>query len=390
MAWRKLAAVIAVVTSGALPPFLAGAVGVQLRASLGFGEARLGLLVGAFFASAACWSAVFGRLAERLGPTLSMRLAAVASGSTLLGVAVLGRSWSSLAVLMACGGGANALAQPAANVFIARTTSAARLGFAFALKQSGVPASTLLGGLAVPVFALTVGWRWAFVAAAVLAFVAALTVPSVGAGDGVSRARAPGDEPRAAVSYRPLAVLAVAIGLGAAAAGTLGAFLTNAAVAAGVGAGSAGLLVSGGSAFGIAVRLVAGVRADARGRGHLRVVALMLVLGAVGYALYATEVPWLLVAATPLAFGAGWGWPGLFNLAVVRENPHAPGLASGVTQTGTYVGAVVGPVVFGAVAEAWGYRTAWLMASAGALAAAVAMWAGRSMVRRARGLVVPV
>lgn len=192
------------------------------------------------------------------------------------------------------------------------------------------------------------------------------------------------------MSYPPLLMLAVGIGLGAAAAGTLGAFLTNAAVDAGLDAGVSGLLVSAGSAFGIVVRLVVGARADRRGGGHLRVVASMLVLGAVGYACYSTEIPWLLVVATPLAFGAGWGWPGLFNLAVVRENPHAPGLASGVTQTGTYLGAVTGPVVFGAIAESSGYRVAWLVASAAALAAAVAMWAGRSMVRRARRLAVPV
>jgi hypothetical protein len=42
------------------------------------------------------------------------------------------------------------------------------------------------------------------------------------------------------------------------------------------------------------------------------------------------------------------------------------------------------------VAEAWGYRSAWLMASAAALAAAATMWAGRSLVRRARGAAVPV
>ena len=55
--------------------------------------------------------------------------------------------------------------------------------------------------------------------------------------------------------------------------------------------------------------------------------------------------------AGPLAFATGWAWPGLFNLAVVRVNPSAPGAATGITQTGTYLGAVVGPVLFGVVAE---------------------------------------
>jgi MFS family permease len=382
-AWRPLASVIAVVTGGALPAFLTGGVSVQLREDLGFGESRLGLAVGASFAAAAVSSALFGRLAERLGPTAAMRLAAAGSAVALLGVAVASPTFPALLVWLAAGGFANALAQPAANLFIATTVRAERLGLAFAVKQSGIPGATLLGGLAVPTIALTVGWRWAFVAGALLPIVGGLTIPATGEprrGAGSRTVR----PPRVRVPMRPLVVLGIGIGFGAAAAGTLGAFLVNAAVAAGIAEGPAGLLVSVGSALGIAVRLLAGRLADRRAGGHLRVVSLMLVAGSVAYALYATEVAWVLLVATPLAFGAGWGWPGLFNLAVVRAHPAAPGAASGVTQTGTYIGAVAGPVIFGAVVEAAGYRTAWLLAAAFALLGAATIAAGRTLVRRER------
>lgn len=384
-AWRPLASVIAVVTGGALPAFLTGGVSVQLREDLGFGESRLGLAVGASFAAAAVSSALFGRLAERLGPTAAMRLAAAGSALALLGVAVASPTFPALLVWLAAGGFANALAQPAANLFIATTVRAERLGLAFAVKQSGIPGATLLGGLAVPTIALTVGWRWAFVAGALLPIVGGLTIPPTGeprrrAGGGASAER----PPRVRVPMRPLVVLGTGIGFGAAAAGTLGAFLVNAAVAAGIAEGPAGLLVSVGSALGIAVRLLAGRLADRRAGGHLRVVSLMLVAGSLAYALYATEVAWVLLVATPLAFGAGWGWPGLFNLAVVRAHPAAPGAASGVTQTGTYIGAVAGPVVFGAVVEAAGYRAAWLLAATFALLGAATIAAGRTLVRRER------
>ena len=377
---------IAVVTGGSLPAFLTGGVSVQLRADLGFGESGLGLAVGAFFAAAALSSAALGRAAERMGPTASMRVSATCSALALLGVAAGARSFGLLLVFLALGGLANALAQPAANLFIARTVPATRLGMAFAVKQSGIPAATLLGGLAVPTIALTIGWRWAFVAGAVLPIVGGLTIPEAGRAstdspspeDGV-RARV-----RVRVPMRPLVVLGIGIGFGAAAAGTLGAFLVNAAVAAGIAEGSAGLLVSGGSAVGIAMRLLAGRRADRREGGHLRVVSLMLVAGSVAYACYATERPWLLVLATPLAFGAGWGWPGLFNLAIVRAHPTAAAAASGVTQTGTYFGAVAGPVVFGAVVERSSYRAAWLVAAAFALAGAATIAAGRSLIRKER------
>jgi MFS family permease len=285
-----------------------------------------------------------------------------------------------LLVFLAFGGVANALAQPAANLFIARTVPAERLGMAFAVKQSGIPAATLLGGLAVPTIALTVGWRWAFVAGALLPIIGGLTIPSAGGADGPARPRTS----PVRVPLRPLVVLGFGIGFGAAAAGTLGAFLVNAAVDAGIAEGPAGLLVSAGSAVGIAMRLWAGRRADRREGGHLRVVSLMLVAGSVAYAVYATEQPWLLVLATPLAFGAGWGWPGLFNLAIVRAHPTAAAAASGVTQTGTYFGAVAGPVVFGAVVERASYRAAWLLAAGFALLGAGTIAIGRSLIRKER------
>jgi len=98
----------------------------------------------------------------------------------------------------------------------------------------------------------------------------------------------------------------------------------------------------------------------------------------------ATGSPALVVPGVLLAFAAGWGWPGLFNFAVVKSNPGAPAAATGVTQTGASGGAAVGPVLFGLVVEAAGYGTAWLFSGALALIALVAILAGRRMVLRGR------
>ena len=377
---RPLAAVVAVVTTGVLPVFLTGAMGVQVRRDLGFGEAGLGLVVAAFFVGGTVASAALGRASERLGPTRSMRASATLSALVLVAIAGLARSYVALLALLFVGGVANALTQPAANLFIARTVDRSRLGVAFAVKQAAVPAATVLGGLAVPAIALTVGWRWAFVLGAALSVAGALSVPMVGRGP-ASDGGAP-RVPRSAL--RLLLVLSAGIGLGAAAAGTLGAFLVSAAVEAGIDEGPAGLLVAVGSAIGIAVRLIAGYRADRRGGGHLRVVAVMLLLGAIAYLLYATGSALVILLATPLAFGAGWGWPGLFNLAVVRQNPDAPGAASGITQTGTYFGAFAGPLLFGWTAERTSYAAAWLVAAGACLGAAAFVVAGRRMILRAR------
>jgi MFS family permease len=377
-----LAAVVAVVTTGVLPAFLTGALSVQMRRDLHFGESALGASVAGFFIGAALTSALLGRAAERLGPELSMRLSASLSAATLLAVAGGARSFASLAVVLSVGGIANALSQPAANLFIARRVDPARLGIALAVKQASVVGAGLLGGIAVPAIALTIGWRWAFVAGAALAVAGAVAIPKAPERS-QPRARA-GVDRAGDTEWRSLVVLAVGVGLGASAAGTLGTFFVQAGVHAGISEGGAGLLAAVGSASVIAVRLVAGARADRRQGGNLAVVAIMLVLGAVGYLLYATEAKAMLIAALPLTFAAGWGWPGLFNLAIVRANPQAPGLASGVTQTGTYIGAFVGPLLFGTLAENRSYAAAWCLAAASSSAAAGAMVIGRHLLRRQR------
>jgi MFS family permease len=85
-----------------------------------------------------------------------------------------------------------------------------------------------------------------------------------------------------------------------------------------------------------------------------------------------------------LAFAAGWGWPGLFNFAVVKTNPGAPAAATGITQTGASGGAAVGPLVFGLVAETASYEVAWLVSGAFALSALTAILVGRRMLLRDR------
>ena len=385
---RVLFATAAATTACVFPPFLLGGMAVQIRADLGFSEAGTGLGVGAFFASAAAFSAVAGRWAERVGGARGLdrglRLAALWSAAVQVAIAGLAGSLPVLLVLMALAGAGNSLAQPAANLVISRALPRHRQGLGFAVKQSAIPASTLLAGLAVPALALTVGWRWAFVGSALLSLVSAAAVPRVAAGGpaggpGVSTYEGSGRAPMGT-----MAVLSLGIALGAAAAGTLGAFLVTSGVEAGLAPGAAGLTLTLGSAVGITVRLLAGLQADRRGGGHLRVVALMLALGSVAFALFATGRPGVIVAAVPLAFGAGWAWPGLFNLAVVLANPGSPAAATGITQTGTYLGAVAGPLAFGFLAEHASFAVAWLVAAAAAAGASGAIWAGRAMLRRTR------
>lgn len=398
-------------TCGPLPAFLIGSQAVQIEEELDFGPALLGATIAISFGIAALLSTSMGGLTERLGGSRSLRCATLLNATVLLTIALAARAWWTLAALAAVAGLGNALTQPAANVLLARTIPPERHGVAFAIKQSAMPFATLVGGAAVPLVTLTLGWRWTFVVAGLAAVAAGATLPDdrrvVGArGPGTTAAPPappvpPAPPPPTSAVRRSawarldtplpiLVVLAAAVAFGASVASAQVAFLVSGAVEAGVTEGAAGLLLTFGSALGIASRLANGVRADRRGGRHLPVVALMLGGGAAAYLVYAVQEPWAYLIATPLAFAAGWAWPGLFNLAVVRANPRVPGLATAITQTGTYVGAGFGPLLFGVVVAGVGYGWAWLGAAWAALVAAGLTVLGRTLLRRHRGSAVGV
>jgi len=373
---RLQVAAVSVTLVGTLPVFLTGALAVQIGRDMTFSPSRLGAASGAFFAAAALGSAAMGRLAERIGPGRAMRSAASLSAVLQTSIALTPGYGALLASLLLAGFG-NALAQVGSNLLLAKGIPPERQGWALALKQAGVPAGTMLGGLAVPLLGVTVGWRWAYVVGAVGALAAAAYVPvGVVPPGGRSTARRAGDVP-----VGPLVLLAVAVGIAAAANGTLATFVVTAGVDAGLGESAAGLVLTLGSATGITMRLVVGRRADRRGGRHLPVVSVLLLGGAVGYLLLAPGLIATHLLGALVAFGSGWAWPGLFNLAVVRMNPGAPAAATGITQTGVYVGALAGPVLFGLVVEAAGYPLAWTLAGLCSAGAAGGVVHGRRRVQ---------
>ena len=372
---------ISATTAGVLPVFLTGGLSVQIRAELEFSVAALGVAATLFFAASAIASAPLGRVVERAGSRTSMRAAALVSAVSLLGIAAA-ESWRELVAFLILGGVANATSNPAANMLLAGVIRRNRQGFAFGIKQAAIPTATLLSGLAAPLLALTVGWRAAFAGAAALALAIAVVAPREAWGAEPEEDHRPGSD---RAGRGTLLVLALGLGLGSSAAVPLGSFLVESGVAAGLDPGAAGALLAAASAASIAVRFCAGWVADRRVRGHLRRVAILLAAGALGFALLAlAQSPLLLVPGALLAFAAGWGWPGLFNFAVVNENRSQPAAATGLTQTGAYIGSALGPLLFGLVVEQLSYTAAWLGSATVALGAAVAMLVARRLVLRSR------
>jgi predicted MFS family arabinose efflux permease len=382
---RVVSAACLSVVVGIVPVFLLGALAILVRADLQFSETQLGLATSAFFAAAALTSVPAGHIAHRLGHAATTSLAAVVSASAMV-VMATAQSYPVLVAALVVGGGASAMATIGSNDALARSVSVRRQGLAFGAKQAAVPAATLLAGLAVPLVGLTLGWRAAFGVAATLAIGYLLLQPR-GRRRPAGRRRAPDRTGDAALGA--LMVVALAAGVGAAAANALGAFLVESSVRAGLTASSAGLLLAGSSALGVLLRIYLGWRADIRSAGQLGLVTAMLAVGAGGVALLATGAVPAMIAGAVLAVGLGWSWPGLLNLAVVRLSPSAPALGTSITQTGVFAGGAAGPVSFGVLVESSSYATAWTTTAVALLVAAVLMVVGGRLVRSPRSPAAP-
>jgi predicted MFS family arabinose efflux permease len=289
------------------------------------------------------------------------------TAACLAGAAALTQSLPVLLGLLAIAGLSNAITQPAINLFMAHQVPIERQGLAFGIKQSAIPAAVLASGLALPAFALPLGWRPTFVGFALVSLAIAAVV-----GRSAQTYAPPPPRPPAPRPTRTLLVTAVGAALASAGPNSLGAYLVASAVDVGIPEGAAGVLAAAGSAISLITRVWFGQRADRRRDYSFAAVIGLLVSGSLGFALLASDSAGLFVAGAIIAFALGWGWPGLFNLAVVDRNRDAPGAATGVTQTGIYVGAAGGPAVYGLLSSELGYSAAWGVSGGLCLLGAVA------------------
>ncbi len=373
VSWRAVVPAFIATTAGMMPGFLIAGFAIQIRADIGLTLTALGALIGVFFGTAAVVSPAMGRLSERIGWANALRLATILTTITLAGVGWLADTTAVIAVFFVAGGVASSLGQIASNLAVARCVAPSRQGLVFGLRHASVPAAAFLAGIAVPTIALAVGWRWGFRGAVLLAVIAAVSIPRHEARFVINPPPPPdaGATGRPATPMRLLVLLAIAVGLGTGGVDTVAAFIVSYSVEVGVGEHTAGLVLAVGSLAGVIARVVAGWLIDRIQHADLTAVAAMITTGAAGVTLLNLGGgPGFYIGAM-LAFGAGWGWAGLFTFSVVKDNPAAPAAASGVTQTGKYIGAALGAPIFGMIADrvsftaAWWFTTTVLLTAAG-------------------------
>jgi predicted MFS family arabinose efflux permease len=351
----------------ALPPFLLGSLMPAMRADVDINTGRLGLLVAMYFLAGAIAAVPGGRLAERLGPRRGLYLTGSVTTVSLLVIAVAVETWVHLGVVIVVAGFANGMVHPAGNLAIVRGVSAARRGAAFGIKQAAAPLATLFAGLAIPVFALTLGWRAAFLAACLLFPLVVVTLPrNLRSGGSLTR-RVP------MRADRVLVLIAIASALAFGAATTVGAFLVDSVVSSGGRQAVAGASLTAASAAGIGVRLFIGWQTDRMRKPSILLVAGLMAVGATGFVVLAISPAGIWPLGAIVSMGAGWGWPGLLYHAVAHAHPESPAAATAVATTGNALGAALGPLVFGLAASQFSFAAAWS-------GSGVAMLAGGSLM----------
>lgn len=362
-----VATLIAVLT--AMPLFSIGALGPQLQEKSGVTPGQIGAAVSAFTCGQAVSAFLLGRIADRVRASAMLKWSLVVAALSLLAIGAAQVNPVLLVVAAAIGGFGAAIAQPASSEYIVGSVSAANYGRTFGILQASKPITVLLLGLAVGVLAATrLNYLILPAVGALLCLVLVVFVPRSRAGVAVDE-RAP----KTPLKRIPVLMLSLCAALSLGSGTTMVSFLPLSAVDDGLNTGAITMLVSIGSGIAIVMRVTVGIVADRR-TGHPMVLAAVLLgLGAIGYALLAAASPGLEFVGGVLAFAGGWGSTGLLYLAGATSGLGSPARVTGIMVTGGGLGSTSIPLLFGVTAGAIGYSAAWV--GLAVLAAVAALFA---------------
>lgn len=355
------------------PPVMAS----HIALSLGLSPKIAGVYVGLVYAGAMLSSSYSASLITRLGPLRTSCVCVVTGGAglallavphlpaSLLATAIIGLSYGPLT--------------PASSHVLARYRSGPGIAFLVSVRQTSVPMGGVLAGFIAPPLVLGLGWNAAclFIGAITAALGAAVWIavsvvrnelPDKPHGHGASLF-----EPVRFIFRRPgLTSLATSSVVYAAMQLVLSSFLViYLTSAAGLDIVLAGALLSASQLAGVAGRLGWGFVADrvAAPRLLLLGIALLMAVAAGLMSLFTAAWPVGAIAAVVILLGAtASGWNGVFLAEIIRDvRPAEVGLATAGSMMFAYMGTVLGPSLFGGLASAVGFPTAYLVMGAAVL-----------------------
>jgi MFS family permease len=356
-------------------PTVVGLLAVELGDDLDLDDARLGLVISAFWAVTAVVAPLAGRRVDRHGWRMGVRWGSLVTAACLAGLVLLVDSWVGLLVVVAVSGIGYAFASPTSNILVMALVPPARQASVLGLKQTAPPVLMAAAGAVLPAVAHLHGWRVATALALVLPATALLLVRRGRRDESSARTSSATPVPRTQQERtrvrRALAPMVVAAGLGTFSVATLTGFAVLTLVVGGLAPVTAAAVVSVGSMLAVVARVAAGRLLDRRPPSD--VTPLLVVMGAAAASLLLVAAGasgmerasgpvgvWQasIVAGVVIALVAAWTWPALLLIAVVRSSA-GPGAASGLLQLGSGLGSAAGPLVFGVLSEVGGRGWAW-------------------------------
>lgn len=368
---------------GPLAIYVLSALSPAIIAELALTRTQFGILATTSYLVTASVSIVTGGAIDRARSRTVMVVLFVLGGASLAGIG-LAPGYFALLIAVALSGLTQALSNPVTNQAIATLLPAGQRGLTMGVKQSGVQMCQFVAGATLPIMAVAIGWRGATLTMPILAvggIVLAFVVMPGERGHRQARARVPRrDRAPLPAAVWWLAAYSLLIGAGLQATNVYVPLYSYEEVGLGavLAGGTTGLL----GAVGVVSRMGWGRLAErvSPPQRPLAVLAIggMAAAGLLYLAPWVTALVWVGVAVHALSAVAA---NVVTMMAVVRvvELPQL-GRASGVLALGLYLGFAIGPVAFGALADATGtYGLGWLCLIGVYLLAAVVtrLWSGQ-------------
>jgi predicted MFS family arabinose efflux permease len=351
--------------SASLVQFTIGALAPLILVDLGISRARLGVLLSAYYLTAAATSAGFGKLIGGIGGRAGLRIVASLAVTACLAVSVA-HDQLVLGAGLLLAGLAVAAANPATNLAIAQLPPPH--GVLVGVKQSGFQFAAVVAGSVMPLIAGQYGWRAAFLVEAAMGAIVLLTLitwrrllaqptPHPPVAEEVASTRGIGT----------LAAYAYLMGIGTANAGVYLALFAHQRLAFSAQTAGAVVLVLGLASVSARIGWNLLVERVHHRWADQRSVLIMIAVIAIGSTGTIAASAWwgaTLLWAGALGIGlSASAWNGVVMLGLVSRDtaPRALGKSSGQVQGAFFLGLATGPPVFGLLVDGTGhYGFGWL------------------------------
>ncbi len=310
-----------------------------------------------------------GRFVDRIGPRGGMTVAALGTLATL-GMIATTTSLAVLVTVIAVSGVFHSFAATSSNLVMGAVLDGRRPATLFGVRQTAVPLMSMLAGSVVAVASGWLGWRAILLLFAVVPVALLLFRPE-------RAARVERVHPRdlAPLPRRELIVFAMISLFSGMAVSVLATFGVATLTEAGWSPANSGGIFAVASALGLATRIVAGIVVDRRRWSVFTFAGSLLVGGAIGAGLISSGASTWIAVGVLLAYGAGWGFPGLLQYGIAVSFRARIASATGLVQLGSGLGVSLGPLLFSSLEGVVGMGPAWAVVGVSSgLAATIALW----------------